>query len=328
MAVSVQQLLDSGVHFGHRVSRWNPKMAPFIHGKRNLIHILDLVETIKGLSRARHFLRELAATGRKTVFIGTKRQIKNVVLTEATKCEMPYVNERWLGGTLTNFATIRSRLKRLEELEAMVESDEISNYKKKEQSSLMREMRRIKKNLEGIRHLDRVPGAVVVIDPKKEYIAVREANRLGVPIIAILDTDCDPDEIDIPIPANDDAMKSVSLVLGQLCEAIIEGKANFREGVGGADEEEEFVVEMKKPERGGQRRPQQKRGPSRGRRDDKPAGDAPAKGGDAPAASAPAEKTEKTEAPGGDAKAPEAAAEPVTQTAADGDAAAGEDAKS
>lgn len=364
MGVSVQQLLDSGVHFGHRVSRWNPKMAPYIHGKRNLIHILDLVETVKGLTRSRHFLRQLAQTGRKIVFIGTKRQIKNVVMQEAAKCEMPYVNERWLGGTLTNFATIRSRLKRLEELEAMIESDELSNYKKKEQSSLMREMRRIKKNLDGIRHLDRVPGAVVVIDPKKEYIAVREANRLSVPIIAILDTDCDPDQIDIPIPANDDAMKSVSLVLGQLTEAINEGKANFREGIGQpAEDDQEFVVEMKKRENRGARRPQQKRAPSRARRDDKPADDKPAEGAapaadkaatSAPAASAPATEAPKTDAPATEAPAPAAAApapetpapaateapapatdapatpaEPVTQAATEGgDAAKSEDAKS
>jgi len=293
MAVTVQELLDSGVHFGHRVSRWNPKMSKYIHGKRNLIHILDLVETIKGLTRSRHFLRQLAATGRQVVYIGTKRQIKSVVQTEAAKCEMPFVNERWLGGTLTNFTTIRSRLKRLQELEALVESGKLENYKKKEQSSLMREMRRIKKNLDGIRFLDRIPGAVVVIDPKKEYIAVREANRLGIPIVAILDTDCDPDDVDIPIPANDDAMKSVSLVLGQLSEAINEGKANFREGIGHpAEDDDEIVVEMKKrdPRGGGQRRPPQKgRGgaPGRGRQDDapKPAADAPAA---APAAAAPA----------------------------------------
>ncbi len=270
MAVSVQQLLDAGVHFGHRVSRWNPKMSPFIHGKRNQIHILDLVETIKGLARARHFLTQLTATGRKVVFVGTKRQIKNVIAVEAERCTMPFVNERWLGGTLTNFSTIRFRLKRLEQLEAMVESGELDNYKKKEQSSLLREMRRIKKNLDGIRELDRVPGAVVVIDPKKEYIAVREANRLGIPIIAILDTDCDPDDVDIPIPANDDAMKSVSLVLGQLVESVIDGKASFKEGITDVQpEDDELVIEMKKREQKGGRRPQQRRGAGGGRSRDR-----------------------------------------------------------
>lgn len=261
-AVSVQELLEAGVHFGHRVSRWNPRMAPYIHGRRNSIHILNLVETVKGLARACHFLRELAATGRQIVLVGTKRQIKNVVFGEAERCSMPYVNERWLGGTLTNFSTIRSRLKRLEELEALASSGQLENYKKKEQSSLMREMRRIKKNLEGIRGLERMPGAILVVDPNKEYIAVREANRLGLPIVAILDTDCDPTQVDIPIPANDDAMKSVSLILAKLADAITEGRANYREGVLPVEEEEQ-VIEMKKREQKGTRRPQHRGGPGR-----------------------------------------------------------------
>lgn len=260
--VNVNELLEAGCHFGHRVSRWNPKMGQFIHGKRNLIHILDLVETIKGLARAQHFLRELCATGRHVVVVGTKRQIKNVVETEAQRCEMPYVSERWLGGTLTNFSTIRSRLDRLEELEQLETSGMILNYKKKEQSSLSREMKRIKKNLEGIRKLDKLPGALVVVDPKKEHIAVKEANRLGVPIVAILDTDCDPDLVDLPIPANDDAMKSVALILHKLVDAISEGKANAREGLFPVDDDDE-VVEMKRKER-----PQQRRPPRRDRPDD------------------------------------------------------------
>ncbi len=289
--INVNELLEAGCHFGHRVSRWNPKMGQFIHGKRNLIHILDLVETIKGLTRASHFLRELCATGRQIVIVGTKRQIKNVIETEAQRAEMPYVSERWLGGTLTNFATIRSRLKRLEELEQLETSGMILNYKKKEQSSLQREMKRIRKNLEGIRKLERIPGALVVIDPKKEYIAVKEANRLGVPIIAILDTDCDPDEVDLPIPANDDAMKSVALILHKLVDAAVEGKANFREGIFVPDEEEE-IVEMKRKER-----PQRRAPPRRDRApgDDAkasepeaapPADAAPPAGGDAPTPSA------------------------------------------
>lgn len=286
-ATSVQELIDAGVHFGHRTSRWNPKMAPFIHGRRNQIHILDLVETVRGLTRACYFLRELCATGRQVVLVGTKRQIKNVVLSEAERSKMPYVNERWLGGTLTNFSTIRSRLKRLEELERLELSGDLQNYKKKEQSSLLREMRRIRKNLHGIRELDRVPGAVVVIDPKKEYIAVREANRLGIPIVAILDTDCDPEQIDIAIPANDDAMKSVSLILGKLIDAVIEGKANRREDVPVA--EDEPVIEMKKRERQGARRPQRKQPGKGGRpRDDEGGAGGPAGGpaaGDSPDAS-------------------------------------------
>lgn len=269
-SVNVNELLEAGCHFGHRVSRWNPKMGQFIHGRRNMIHILDLVETIKGLTRAAHFLRELCATGRQVLVVGTKRQIKNVIETEAQRCEMPYVSERWLGGTLTNFQTIRSRLNRLEELENLESSGMLLNYKKKEQSSLQREMKRIRKNLDGIRKLDRKPGALVVIDPKKEYIAVKEANRLGVPIVAVLDTDCDPDDVDLPIPANDDAMKSVALILHHLVDAVVEGKANFREGIAMPDDEDEIVVEMKRKERPQQRRPQQHQ------RRDKPAPDAEA----------------------------------------------------
>jgi len=268
--VNVNELLEAGCHFGHRVSRWNPKMGQFIHGKRNLIHILDLVETIKGLARAQHFLRELCATGRHVVVVGTKRQIKNVVETEAQRCEMPYVSERWLGGTLTNFSTIRSRLDRLEELEQLETSGMILNYKKKEQSSLSREMKRIKKNLEGIRKLDKLPGALVVVDPKKEHIAVKEANRLGVPIVAILDTDCDPDLVDLPIPANDDAMKSVALILHKLVDAITEGKANAREGLFPVDDDDE-VVEMKRKERPQQRRPQRRDRPDESRTEAAPA---------------------------------------------------------
>ena len=313
MAFSVQELIDAGAHFGHRTARWNPKMSPFIHGRRNQIHILDLVQTVRGLATATHFLRELCSTGRQVVFVGTKRQIKNVVMSEAERCGMPYVNERWLGGTLTNFTTIRSRLKRLEQLEELEETGEIQNYKKKEQSSLMREKRRIRKNLHGIRELERVAGAVVVIDPKKEYIAVREANRLGIPIVAVLDTDCDPDLVDIAIPANDDAMKSVSLILRYLVDAVNEGKANRKEDAPVV--EDEPVIEMKKRERTNQRRPQRRQqgrgGPGGGRAregDAPPAGDAPAKPAESatPAESAPSEAApvaESAPAPSSDAPA-------------------------
>jgi small subunit ribosomal protein S2 len=227
--VSVDELITSGVHFGHKVSRWNPKMKPFIHGKRNLIHIIDLVETVKGLARGRNFLNRLGKAGQKIVFVGTKRQIKNVVQAEATRAGAPFVNERWLGGTLTNFTTIRSRLKRLEELEKLESEGMLQLYSKKHQARLIRELRRIKKNLDGIRTLERLPGALVVIDPRKEYIAVKEANKLGIPIVAVLDTDCDPGEVDIPIPGNDDAMRSVQILLARLVDAHLEGKASYSE---------------------------------------------------------------------------------------------------
>ncbi len=285
-AISVKELLDAGVHFGHPVSRWNPRMAPYIHGKRNLIHIINLVETLKGLMRARHFLKELAATGRQIVVVGTKRQIKGVVEAEARRANMPFVNERWLGGTLTNFTTIRSRLRRLEELEGLEVTGEIAQYSKKMQSAIMRELKRIKKNLDGVRTLERIPGALLVVDPVKEYIAVREANRLGVPIVSILDTDCDPDKVDLAIPANDDAMKSVSLLLAQLADAIIEGRANFRESVV-QPEQDEPVIEMKKKEmRGGQRRPPRRDRPTGGF--DRDGGGGGAAGGDSKPADAPA----------------------------------------
>lgn len=226
---TIEELLEAGVHFGSWTHAWNPAMKPFIHGKRNKIHIINLVHTVRGLTRATHFLREVAATGRQIVFIGTKRQMKGILRQEADRAEMPWVIERWLGGTLTNFKTVRARLERLEELEAMEESGEMAALKKKQQSQLMRQMRRIKKNLDGLRTLNRIPGAMLVIDPKKEHIAVQEARRVGVPVIAILDTDCDPGPIDIPIPGNDDSMRSVSLLLGLLTNAVNEGVERFKQ---------------------------------------------------------------------------------------------------
>jgi small subunit ribosomal protein S2 len=256
--VSVDELITSGVHFGHKVSRWNPKMKPFIHGKRNLIHIIDLVETVKGLARGRSFLSRLGRAGQKIVFVGTKRQIKNVVQAEATRAGAPFVNERWLGGTLTNFTTIRSRLKRLEELEKLESEGTLQLYSKKHQSRLVRELRRIKKNLDGIRTLERLPGALVVIDPRKEYIAVKEANKLGIPIVAVLDTDCDPGEVDIPIPGNDDAMRSVQILLARLVDAHLEGKASYSEEAAAearANEIDEDDVRTVRKRQGRQRQP-------------------------------------------------------------------------
>ncbi|MFO0985084.1 MAG: 30S ribosomal protein S2 [Planctomycetota bacterium] len=273
--VSVDDLIGAGVHFGHKVSRWNPKMGPYIHGKRNLIHIIDLVETIKGLARGRTFLNRLGRAGQKIVVVGTKRQIKNVIQAEATRAGSPFVNERWLGGTLTNFTTIRSRLKRLEELEKLESEGTMQLYVKKQQSRLTRELRRIKKNLDGIRTLDKLPGAVLVVDPRKEYIAVKEANRLGIPILAVLDTDCDPTEVDIPIPGNDDAMKSVQILLAKLVDAFLEGKSQYSEAAAAearAAEEDEDSIRTVRKRQGRQRQPP-RRGPGGGggdRRERKP----------------------------------------------------------
>jgi small subunit ribosomal protein S2 len=222
--VTAQQLIDAGVHYGHQASRWNPKMQPYIHGKRHKIHIINLEETIKGLYRATHFLRHLAATGGQILFLGTKKQIRAVVETEAQRAQMPAVTERWIGGTLTNFSTVRERLTRLVELENLESTGSLDKYKKKDQSSMRRDMKKIKRNLEGVRVLHGLPAAMIVIDPRREENAVKEAARMNVPVVCILDTDCDPGYADIVIPANDDAMSSVQLILGHLTEAVIEGR--------------------------------------------------------------------------------------------------------
>ena len=225
MALVVKDLIDAGVHFGHRASRWNPKMKPYIYGKRNLIHIIDLKETVRGLLRATKFFSRIASNNGLILFVGTKRQAAETIVDECKRSGMPYVTERWLGGTLTNFRTIRSRLERLEELEGILDSDQALSYSKKMVSTLTRERRKIQRNLEGIRNMTRLPEALLVVDPHREKIAVTEARKLGIKIVALLDTDCDPDVIDLPIPGNDDSMRSIELVVKRLMDAIIEGKA-------------------------------------------------------------------------------------------------------
>jgi small subunit ribosomal protein S2 len=221
----VKSLVDSGVHFGHRVSRWNPKMQPYIHGKRNMIHIIDVRETVKGLLRSKKLLQNLVAGGKDVLFVGTKRQARHAIQEESTRCGMHYVSERWLGGTLTNFRTIRQRLLRLEELEKLWATGQIETYSKKMKSTLQREMDKIKTNLEGIRKMERMPGVMVIIDTRREHIAVKEARKMGVPTIALIDTDSDPDLIDLPIPGNDDAMRAIEIMMKELADSIIEGKS-------------------------------------------------------------------------------------------------------
>ncbi len=257
--VQVQELIESGVHFGHRASRWNPKMRPYIFGKRNLIHIIDLRETVRGLLRAYKFLSKVASRGSLVLFVGTKRQAKESVEREAARCGMPYVSERWLGGCLTNYRTIRDRLKRLQELEGMwlaagekadkmnmaaymktmlnesgklefskaPENASIRTYSKKMVSQLSREYHKITRNLSGIREMNRLPDAMVVIDPHREDIAVKEAQRMGVTTVALIDTDSDPDTVDLPIPGNDDSIRSIELILQKLADAVLEGKASL-----------------------------------------------------------------------------------------------------
>ncbi len=222
--VLVKELIEAGVHYGHRASRWNPKMRPFIYAKKNLIHIIDLRETIRGLLRARKYLSQVAANGGVILFVGTKRQASEIIKREAERCGMPYVNDRWLGGTLTNFRTIRSRFSRLEELEELLNSPQLSQYSKKMQAALQREYRKMYRNLNGIRTLDRLPQCLVVVDPKKEHNAVREARKMGIVSVALIDTDSDPDEVDLPIPGNDDSIRSIQLIVSKLADAVLEGK--------------------------------------------------------------------------------------------------------
>ena len=221
----VRELLDAGIHFGHRCSRWNPKMAPYLYGKRNAIHIIDIRETLRGLLRGKKFITQVVARGGDVLFVGTKRQAREIVQRHAARCGMHYVTERWLGGTLTNFRTIRSRLQRLEELEALVASPEWeTDYSKKMKSTLSRELEKIRRNLDGIRRMNRLPAALVVVDVHKEVNAVREARATDVPTVCLIDTDGDPDLADIVIPGNDDAMRAIELIFRELADAVEEGK--------------------------------------------------------------------------------------------------------
>jgi small subunit ribosomal protein S2 len=231
----IQELINAGIHFGHRVSRWNPKMKPYILTRRNSIHIIDPKETIRGLLAARKFLTRMAGEGKDVLLVGTKRQARKAVETNAQRVGMHYVNERWLGGTLTNFRTIRSRLARLEKLEQLDADGLMAQQSKKEEARLRREMRKIKRNLEGIRNMEHLPGAVFVVDANRETIALREAHKLGIPTMALIDTDSDPDMVDIPIPGNDDAMRAVMLITKELCDAVEIGKVRRTDK---ADEEQ------------------------------------------------------------------------------------------
>ena len=225
--VDVKEIIQAGVHFGHRVSRWHPKMEPFIFGKRNLIHIIDVRETLKGLVRACNFLTQVSAQGGQVVFVGTKRQAKSIVQREAERSENHYVAERWLGGSLTNLHTIRKRLKRLVELETLEETGEIERHSKKQVSRLRRERRKIFTNLNGLRKMEKIPAALIAVDIRREHIAIREARKCGIPVIALVDTDCDPGLVDIVIPGNDDAFRSIEIILGALADALLSGKEKY-----------------------------------------------------------------------------------------------------
>ena len=261
--LSVQAFIDAGAHIGCRVSRWNPKMAPYILETRNRVHIIDLRETIRGILRAKHFLREIVATGQDVLFVGTKPQVAAVVAQVNADTGQPYVDDRWIGGTLTNYEVIGSRIAYLEDLEKREQEGYLDKLSKKEGSRFLREKRKVFRNLHGIRDMFRLPGAMVVIDPRTERNAVREAQRMGIPVVGVVDTDCDPDWCDLVIPANDDAIRSVALVLAHLVEAVNEGKVLRKER--GVAEPERLAgpaigkdVPMPRPRRGGQRRPDRK----------------------------------------------------------------------
>ena len=222
--ISMKQLLEAGVHFGHQTRRWNPKMKQYIFTERNGIYIIDLQMTVKKIDEAYMFLRDLAADGKSVLFVGTKKQAQESIEQEAKRCEMFYVNQRWLGGMLTNFKTIQTRIARLKKIEQMEENGEFDLLPKKEVIGLKAEQAKLEKNLGGIKEMKRLPAALFVVDPRKEHIAVAEARTLGIPIVAIIDTNCDPDEVDYPIPGNDDAIRAVKLIAGKMADAVLEGK--------------------------------------------------------------------------------------------------------
>ena len=222
--VSMKQLLEAGVHFGHQTRRWNPKMAPYIFTERNGIYIIDLQKTVRKLEDAYNYVRDLSADNGTLLFVGTKKQAQDSIREEATRAGMPFVNARWLGGMLTNFKTIQTRIKRLNDIDKMEATGQFEVLPKKEVIKLKAEREKLEMNIGGIREMKKLPGALFVVDPRKEHIAVTEARILNIPIVAIVDTNCDPDEIDYVIPGNDDAIRAVKLIAGKMADAILEGK--------------------------------------------------------------------------------------------------------
>lgn len=225
----MKELLETGVHFGHRTRKWNPKMARYIFTERKGIHIIDLEQTVEMFKRAYFFVRDRVAQGDEILFVGTKKQVQATIAEEAHRCGAHYVNRRWLGGTLTNFATIKKSIERMKELERMVEDGTIDHFSKKEGNRLRRELAKLQRNLDGLRHLERVPNLIYVIDPDIEANAVHEANIMKIPVIAIVDTNCDPDPIDFPIPGNDDAIKATRLITSRIADAVLEGREGRQE---------------------------------------------------------------------------------------------------
>jgi len=280
MAVTIKELLEAGVHFGHQTKRWNPKMKKYLFGERNGIYIIDLQKTLKMFLEAHAFLHEVAARGQTVLFVGTKKQAADTIQEEAARAGMYFVNRRWLGGTLTNFQTITKSISRLKQLEDMQGTGKFEAFSKKEVLRMEREMEKLNNALLGIKGMEHLPGAVFIIDPKKERIAVREARRLGIPVLAVVDTNCDPDEIDFPIPGNDDAIRAIRLITSRLADAVIEGRgAGAKAGVAGI--EEAMLAAAESPATGAVAAPAQAAG-----------------SGEPPHSSAPAPGSQVSQAPG------------------------------
>ncbi|MBZ0154730.1 MAG: 30S ribosomal protein S2 [Alphaproteobacteria bacterium] len=241
--VTMKELLEAGVHFGHQVKRWNPKMKKFIFGERNGIHIVDLQKTLKGLVEAYNYVKELSATGAPLLFVGTKKQAQDAIAEESKRAGAFYVNNRWLGGMLTNFTTVKKSIERLKKIDTMKEDGTYTVLKKKEVSLLEKERINLEKNLSGIKEMGTLPGALFIIDPRKEKIAVAEARRLSIPIIAVVDTNCDPDEIDYVVPGNDDAIRAIKLIASKMADAILEGRGAMEKAR--AEEQEAAKMEEK-----------------------------------------------------------------------------------
>ena len=246
----IKKLLESGVHFGHQTRRWNPKMKSFIFGERKRVYIIDLEQTAANLKKASGFLREIATQGEYILFVGTKRQAQEIIQSEALRCEMFYVNRRWLGGMLTNFQTIRKSIERLKELKRMKEDGTFGVLSKKEVAMLTKEIEKLNKNFSGISDMDRLPKALFVVDSRKEETAIREANKLSIPVVGLIDTNCDPEEISYVIPGNDDALKSIRLVTSFIADSIIEGRKGFAKKEMKIEQKPEEETEEKEEEKG------------------------------------------------------------------------------
>ncbi len=244
MVAVMKELLEAGVHFGHQVKRWNPKMKKYIFGERNGIYIIDLQKTVKGLENAYNYIRDVASSGQEVLFVGTKKQAQDTISEQAERAGSYFINQRWLGGMLTNYSTIKKSIDKLKKIEAMKEDGTYELLPKKEVAQLEKERQKLERNLGGIKDMKDIPGALFVIDPRREIISIKEANKLLIPIVAIVDTNCDPDNIDYPIPGNDDAIRAIKLLTSKMADAILEGKEKLAKEL--EEEEEEAEIEEKK----------------------------------------------------------------------------------